>query len=401
MKNKRILLVEPNYKTKYPPLALLKISTFHKKRGDYVYFVKGIDKTLKETKWDIIYITTLFTYYWDTVVKTIKFYKECVKTKGRVEVGGILASILTDELEKETGIKPYFGLWKEVEYQMPDYELLKDFNYMPEWDASIGFATRGCPNNCKFCAVPKIEEKEDIDNYNSIKNFLDIKKRNIILLDNNILRSKAFPKIIEDLIKYGFYKGAKLNNKNRYVDFNQGVDARVLSEEHMKLLSKISIRPLRIAFDSIKIKDIYIEKVLLAKKYGIENLSNYILYNYNDGPKEFYERLRINVELNEKYGLNIYSFPMRFVDLNIKSRNDPKYKMGYKSKWTERELRGVQLILNATHGVVGPKMKYFDIAFGRTYEEFLEIINTRPEEKILYRSQEWLNRPFKKEFHYI
>jgi hypothetical protein len=88
---------------------------------------------------------------------------------------------------------------------------------------------------------------------------------------------------------------------------------------------------------------------------------------------------------------------MKFVPLDARDRK----QNGYNSKWTQRELRGLQLILNATHGVVGPKMKYFDTAFGRNVKEFKEIINTRPEEKILYRSEKWLNRPFKPRYLYI
>ena len=165
----------------------------------------------------------------------------------------------------------------------------------------------------------------------------------------------------------------------------------------MKLLSQIAIRPLRIAFDSIKFKNLYMTKILLAKKYGIRYLSNFILFNYNDSPKDFYERIRINVELNSKYNIDIYSFPMKFVPLNAKDRK----QNGQKTGWTPKELRGLQLILHATHGVVGPKMKFFDTAFGRNPSEFIEIVNTRPESKILYRSKEWMNRPFKTRSLYI
>lgn len=59
---RRILLVEPKYKNKYPPLGLMKISTYHKQKGDEVTFVKGCNKELKNKKWDRIYITTLFYF---------------------------------------------------------------------------------------------------------------------------------------------------------------------------------------------------------------------------------------------------------------------------------------------------------------------------------------------------
>jgi hypothetical protein len=400
--DKKILLVEPAYRNKYPPLGLMKISTYHKNRGDKVFFIKGkLSKKNNEqylkTNWDFIYITTLFTFYWNITLDTIKHYKRLFGKTSKIMIGGIMASLMQDEIDREVGIKPHFGILPEVDMLKPDYNLLNEFNYMPEWDASIGFMTRGCPNKCEFCAVNKLEADCDINEYVSLKHILDSRKKDLLLLDNNVLASKNFSQIIEEIMKFGFLKNAKFNGRKRYVDFNQGVDARLLTEEKMKLLSKIGIRPLRIAFDNIRIRDLYINRILLAKKYEIKHLSNFILFNFNDSPRDFYERLRINVELNSKYDLDIFSFPMKFVPLNAKDRK----QNGQKTGWTYKELRGLQLILHATHGVVGPKMKFFDTAFGRNPSEFIDILNTRPEEKILYRSKKWLERKFTPRYLYI
>lgn len=394
---KSVLLVEPGYKNRYPPLGLLKISTYHKKRGDKVVFVKGMDKNFRDEKWSYIYITTLFTFHWKKVIETILYYSKSVSNPSRLKIGGIMASLMQGEIESEVGIKPHFGIWKAVDHLKPDYDLLKQSGHMPDWDASIGFMTRGCPNKCDFCAVNKLEANCDVDEYVSLKHIVDKNKKDLLLLDNNVLASKKFPEIIDEIKKYGFGKDAKFKGRKRYVDFNQGLDARLLTEDKMQLLSQIAIRPLRIAFDDIKYKNLYIKKVLLAKKYSIQHLSNFILFNYNDNPADFYERLRINVELNRKCDLDIYSFPMKFVPLNAKDRK----QNGQKTGWTAKELRGLQLILHATHGVVGPKMKFFDAAFGRTPEEFINIINTRPEKKILYRTKEWLSRTFRPKYRYI
>lgn len=400
--NKKILLVEPGYRNKYPPLGLMKISTYHKNRGDRVFFVKGklqkgIHDELKTIKWDCIYITTLFTFHWDVTLETIKHYKKLFGKESEIKVGGIMASLMRDEVEREIGIKPHFGIWQEVDKQKPDYGLLKESSHMSAWDASMGFMTRGCPNTCEFCAVNKLEAECDTDEYVPLKHIIDESKKDLLLLDNNVLASKKFAEIINEIKSHGFGKDAKFNyRRKRYVDFNQGVDARLLTEEKMKLLSQIAIRPLRIAFDSIKIKDLYINKIILAKKYGLRHLSNFILFNYNDSPRDFYQRLRINVELNRRYDLDIYSFPMKFVPLNAKDRK----QNGQKTGWSVEELRGLQLILHATHGVVGPKMKFFDTAFGRNPGEFIDILNTRPEEKILYRTKRWLEREFVPRFLY-
>ncbi len=394
---KNILLIEPGYKVKYPPLGLMKISTYHKRKGDRVFFVKGLSKEMREKKWDKIYITTLFTFHWRMVIETIKYYLKAVDRLQQIKVGGVMASLMQNEIEKEVGIKPHYGLWAKVDRLKPDYNLLKDFNYMNDWDASIGFMTRGCPNRCKFCAVPKLEANCDINEYVSLKYIIDNTKKDLVLLDNNVLASKSYYKIIAEIKKYGFGKDAKFNGRKRYVDFNQGVDARFLTEKKMKLLSEIAIKPLRIAFDDIKLKDKYINRILLAKKYGIKHLSNFILFNFHDGPRDFYERLRINVELNRKYDLDIFSFPMKFVPLDAKDRK----QNGQKSEWTPKQLRGLQLVLHATHGVVGTKTKFFDTAFGRNPTEFIEILNFKTEDDILYRTKKWLSRPFRPRYLYI
>lgn len=377
-KPQRVLLIEPAYKVKYPPLGLMKISTFHKQHGDEVVFYKGTNAALRNQKWDVIYITTMFTYQWNIAIRTIKFYQRN-KTNRNIKIGGILASLLHDDVKRETGITPHFGLYQKVDRLAPDYKLFDGvYDYYTN-DVSIGYMTRGCIHSCPFCAVPKLER--EYVQFIPLGKQINPNKKDLLLLDNNVLASSEFPRIIEEIKKYGFYKGAKFKGKLRYVDFNQGIDARLLKEEKMRLLSEIAIKPLRIAFDDIKFKRLYIEKIRLAHKYGIKHLSNYILFNYDDTPEDLYERLRINIELNEELGLSIFPFPMRFIPLDAKDR-----KYVNSSNWTARQLRGIQCILHATHGVVGPKRPFFEKAFGKDVEEFKYIIE-QPEEHIFHRGE--------------
>ncbi len=377
-KPKRVLLIEPAYKAKYPPLGLMKISTFHKQRGDEVVFYKGTNAALKNQKWDVIYITTMFTYQWNTTIKTIKFYQQNKGNKN-IKVGGILASLLRNEVKKETGITPHFGLYKKVNRLAPDYKLFDgSYDYSTN-NASIGYMTKGCINHCPFCAVPKLEP--EFVPFIPLGKQIGPNKKDLLLLDNNVLASREFQRIIKEIKRCGFQQGAKFKDKLRYVDFNQGIDARLLTEEKMSLLSEIAIKPLRIAFDDIRFKRLYTEKIRLAHKYGIKHLSNFILFNYNDTPEELYERLRINIELNEELGLSIFSFPMRFIPLDAKDR-----KYVNTPNWTARQLRGIQCILHATHGVVGPKRPFFEKAFGKDVDEFKYIIE-QPEEHIFHREK--------------
>jgi len=377
--NRKILLVEPAYKAKYPPLGLMKISTYHKTQGDEVRFYKGTSAAIRDQEWDKIYITSLFTFQWKRTIETIRFYQRGKqKNKNNIRVGGVMASLLQNEVEQETGIKPHFGLWMEVDRLPPDYKLLGDaYNYYSN-NASFGYTTRGCKNHCAFCAVHKLEPV--FEDFISLDGQIDDTKKDLILQDNNVLASSEFAAIITEIKNKGFTKGSKLGKAQRYVDFNQGVDARYLSEEKMALLSELPLKPLRIAFDDIKFEKLYTEKIRLAHKYGIKNLSNYVLFNFNDTPEDFYRRLRINIELNEELGLSIFSFPMKYMPLDAKDRKH----VG--PHWTPTQLRGIQCILHATHGVVGPKKKFFDVAWGKTVEQFKYIIE-QPEDKIFHRSK--------------
>ena len=200
------------------------------------------------------------------------------------------------------------------------------------------------------------------------------------MLDNNVLASPEFPHIVEAIKNHGFQKGARYGKAQRFVDFNQGIDARLLSEEKMELLSQLALKPLRIAFDDIKFEKLYVDKMCLAHKHGVRHLSNYILFNFDDTPDDFYKRLRINIELNEELGLSIFSFPMKYVPLDAKDRKH----IG--PSWTKTQLRGIQCILHATHGVVGPRRPFFEAAFGKDVGEFKHIIE-QPEEAIFYRDK--------------
>jgi len=390
----KILLIEPAYKNKYPPLGLMKIAAFHKSRGDEVIFVKGLNKDYRAQLWDRIYITTLFSFYWSDTIKTIKYYEFSVKNPQNLFIGGPMATLMAEEIEKETGFKPIKGLLNEkgklkiandskIDNIVPDYSILDEVSYKyPASNAYFTYTTRGCIRNCAFCAVPRIEPfyidyvplKKQIQQINEKYG----EKKDLLLLDNNVLASPQFDRIIDEIKGIGFYKGAKFNNSLRIVDFNQGIDLRLLTKQKISRLAELPIKPLRIAFDHISLKNDYIKRIEWAAEFGLTRLSNYILYNFKDTPEDFYERLRINVDLNERLGTQIFSFPMKFIPINNKDR---KF-VG--QNWNQRYLRGIQCILNATHGVVSPKRIFFEAAFGANIEEFKRLL-IMPDRYIIYR----------------
>ena len=169
--------------------------------------------------------------------------------------------------------------------------------------------------------------------------------------------------------------------KQRYVDFNQGVDARLFTEEKARMLASIAIRPLRIAFDDIKTRPAYEKAVRWSVSAGIKEFSNYLLYNFKDEPIDLYRRLKINVELCEELGVNIYSFPMKYHPLYGENSHDRNY-IGV--HWNRKYIRAIQAILNSTKGKVGKGVEFFGEAFGHTEKEYLELLEM-PETFILYR----------------
>ncbi len=426
MANKKILLIEPGYKNKYPPLGLMKIARYHGPLGkrDHVKFIKGLDPSAAGTAWDRIYITTLFSFEFQRIAETIDFALDLVQGQSqRVFVGGIAASLMHTRFLEESrwrGVRFIKGLLDKppaaalhldeydgdfyandrdavpIEDLTPDYDILDQIEYKyPVRDAYFAYASRGCIRKCHFCGVPKLEGAlregapltaliEQIDAAYGAK-------RDLILMDNNVVASARFKEIIAEIRDLGFTPGAKLKRPHertpsqRRVDFNQGVDARILCKDpvYLRELSSICLSPLRIAFDHLGLKDPYEKAVRYAHQFGLNDLSNYMLYNFHDTPLDLFERMYLNVRLNEELGIRIYSFPMRYQPTDLPDRSH----IG--AKWNRYFLRSVQIVLQATQGVVSGEPEFYRAAFGSSHQEF-ESILARPHHMIFNRR--WYER---------
>jgi len=553
---RKILLVEPNYRNKYPPLGLMKLSAYHKQLGDTVIFFKGkysdyffneklesclskiklqriklkelpqfenlvrdylkyrhqttLQEILKlvpsgyihtvkhillyyatryssEKKWDRVYVTTLFTFYWKKMIAAIEFAKKVVKSIDGLYIGGVAASLIQEEFAEETGLvvgkniiaglldKP--GMLDDndiiIDEITPDYSILETVDYHYPLDTGyLTYMTKGCTRKCQFCAVPKLEPiyKKKISIKEQIKNIAEEygERKDLILMDNNVLGSPKFAGIIQEILDMGFTKDAKFVDTNRFiiltnylqkgedpyneskylekvfnflsefgekrirsvkiqeqyeqllhereldsiatftkealldsrdeinefvekyrnkakkqrsVDFNQGLDCRYIDEKKMKLLSKIPIRPMRISFDYLSVKKQFEKAVLLANKYGIRELSNYMLYNYKDKPEDLWKRLRICSDLNKELEASIYSFPMKYLPA---WGADSKTRSFVGRHWCPKYLRAIQTILNVTKGVVAVTPSFVEKAFGKTLDEYFKIL-MMPEPYIRYR----------------
>ncbi len=475
-----ILLVEPEYKNKYPPMGLMKIATYHRKKGDYVEFYKGEAPYLKLEAIDKIYITTLFTFHYELTINTIKHYERYIH-KDNIFVGGIAATLLyknfKNDLKTANIIKGQLNDSSKIGYSdkenidtLPlDYDILDDIQYKyPSGDNYFVYTTRGCPRKCPFCAVPNLEPEFKYTN-NLISQINNIRKtygdkRNLLIMDNNILYSSKLENIIRDLNCLGFIRNTpnfvypnetdiliskikrrrrynlstfryeeelrnflqnfrrriknnrikdkynllideinkeddiffatqrykneiapiiekyRFKNKlQRYVDFNQGLDCRLLNEKRMKILSKISIKPFRLSYDSIKTTKKYTFAFNLSSKYGVKYYSNYMLYNYEDAPEDLWNRLHNTIKLYEtKSNIQGFSFPMKYSPIDETDRSF----IGI--NWNKKYLATLNVIINVTKGVVAKEKDFFYKAFGKNEKEFLNIL-TMPSEFIKHR----------------
>ena len=320
----RVLLVEPGYTTLNPPLGLMRISTWHKKRGDKVDFVKeeappdyfGYSFPKIKKRYDTIYITSLFTYHYVEVVTCIKKYQQ-LYPDAEIKVGGVMATLLHNLIGRETGIAPHIGLLMDAEKCPPDYSLFPDLTY------SITFTSRGCVRKCKYCVVPVIEP-QFFARENWEKDVHPSHER-IIFWDNNWLASPNFHRDVE-----------KLKCIGKTYDFNQGLDCRLFDVEKAKLLRQTEIYPLRFAFDN-PAQEGYIQRAIqTAKKEGFNDIRVYVLYNSSeeyDTPEYLYYRLN---ELN-KLGAAVY--PMRYRPI------ESIHLHQVSPHWDKGILRGLKLTL--------------------------------------------------------
>lgn len=189
--------------SKIPNLALMKISAYHKAQGDTVQWYAGeFDNP------DRVYVSKVFTFTPDH----------------QYPLEGI------EVIKGGTGYDIASQLPPEIDFMCPDYSLYPDMDY------SLGFLTRGCPNKCPWCFVPKKEG--NIRPYADIEDFCRHDK--VLLMDNNVLAHEHGIKQIEKIAKMGIK-----------VDFNQGLDARLIDDSIAKLLSKVKWwKPIRLACDT-------------------------------------------------------------------------------------------------------------------------------------------------------
>lgn len=270
----------------YPNLALMKISQYHKNKGDTVEWVSPM------FEYDRVYMAKVFTFTDD--------YYPLINTE-EVFKGG-------------TGYDIHSNLPKEIEHVIPDYSLYSQIDNK----TAYGFLTRGCPNKCKWCIVPKKEGK--ITPYMDIEEIAVNGRKNIILMDNNVLASD-----------YGLQQIEKIISMGVRVDFNQGLDARLVTEDIAKLLAKVKwLKHIRFGCDTPGQIAECDRAATLLDKYGYKKEYFFYCILLNDF-KESFER----VNYWKKKGKRYIPYCQPYRDLDKKEQIIPQWQKDM-ARWANR-----------------------------------------------------------------
>lgn len=257
--------------SKYHNLALMKLSAYHKKKGDETEFYNP----LLTKNYDKVYVSKIFT---KRNINEGYIPEECT-------MGG-------------SGFDLISRLPEEIEHIKPDYKLYK-LKY------SLGFTTRGCIRNCGFCIVRKKEG--DIKEHAEVEEFLNPESNIVVLLDNNFLALPSHIKKLQLFIDKGWI-----------MDFNQGLDIRLINEENAKLLRDVKhLKQIRFSWDLMGYEKKVKEGLKTLFKIGIKpyRIMVYTLCNFNTFFKEDTYRFE------ELVNLGLDPFVMIYEDGNKKMRD--------------------------------------------------------------------------------
>lgn len=280
----------------YPNLALCKIARYHKQKGDEVEWA------IPFYHYDIIYMSKVFNFTPDDLTA----YDADQIVKGGT--GYDISSQLPDEIDR----------------LQPDYSI---YPHIPK-DTAYGFLTRGCPNKCRWCVVPRKE--------GAIRPYMDCDeiaiegRKKLVLMDNNILAAGDYALAqLEKIIKRGYR-----------IDFNQACDARLVTDDFAMLMANMKWIDRRIRFGCDTTAQIQqCERAIsLINGYGYKG--EYFLYTMlNDNFKECYDRIMYWWERNhrcrEEHKPNIYPYAQPYRDPDNPNRPIPEWQLDM-ARWVNK-----------------------------------------------------------------
>lgn len=251
----RVGLCSVDGKREWSNIALMKLSSWHKSKGDIVEWFWP----LLRWQYDIIYASKIYT-------NTPDIYFPAIVVKGGSGY----------DLKKK--------LSTEINNCFPDYSIY------PENDYAIGFTTRGCNRKCLFCIVSEKEGK--LQEVSLPKDFWSGQSK-IILLDNNLTAAS---------MQHFFRVCSQLKEMQVQVDFSQGLDLRLLQKEHLENLKDVRLwKRFHFAWDNIRDEQKIRQGINLFKKYyHPDKATVYVLIGFNTTPEEDIYRVEIlrNLKVN-------------------------------------------------------------------------------------------------------
>lgn len=274
-----IALHDSDY-TGFPNYALMKLSAYHKAQGDHVEW------WIPMVKYDRVYSSKIFTFSPEDPM------------------------LPPDTIKGGTGYGILDELPPEVDAMFPDYSLY------PDCDHAIGFLTRGCIRKCPWCIVPKKEGM--IRAYRSWREVKRPDCRDIVFMDNNVLASEWGLEQMEDMI-----------GENVRIDFNQGMDARLIDSDAAEIISKLKwIRFVRMSCDTDAMLDVVLEKVDLLKQHGVKPYRVFVYLLVQDIKSAEHRALALR-----NAGVDVFAQPYR----DFENKIEPTKQMRDFAQWVNRK----------------------------------------------------------------
>lgn len=362
--NKNIFLVEKrsSLNTHRPSLALARLSTLHKEKGDNVHhIIISSDYKIPNVKPDKVYISIIFS--WD-ILKFIEFIKSLLwmyptLSKDDIVIGGVAPYFMRDFILEQTGIEPVMGCVYDLDHVIPDPEFMDN-------DTSYLFTMRSCPNNCSWCVVPKIEKENYV--ISNWKEQIDLSASKIVIMDNNLLAApfEHRKEVFDYLAEIANSEGTRVpgRRKLRSVEFDGGFDFRHLTEENLEMMKRIRWSRIRLAFDHIayeKVFDKAMKRLLEAfpkvSSRGVhENIDVFVLYGCPENKDTIEDTLWRTYKLIHYYKVKPYL--MRYQPLGSLT-----YKTYVSPYWEENDL--VDIARWANNRRILYKVPSFKYYYGR------------------------------------
>lgn len=258
-------------RTGFPNLALMKLSAYHKAQGDTVEW------WIPMIQYDRVYSSKVFTFTPEEPM------------------------LPTDTIKGGTGYGKYDALPDDIDSMYPDYTIYPDCQH------AIGFLTRGCIRSCPWCVVPKKEGR--IRPYSTWQEIKRPDSRDIVFMDNNVLACEHGINQIKDMI-----------GQDVRVDFNQGLDARLITPEVAELLSKLKwIRFIRMSCDTDAMLDVVLRAIHFLEKNGVKPYRVFVYLLVQDIASAEKRALALR-----KAGAEVFAQPYRDFEKNIEPTREQK-----------------------------------------------------------------------------